>query len=50
MAQIIHSLRGKYPLKDLPKYLNFLKSTYKYWYKRFDRKDKDLDLENKIKE
>ena len=50
MARIIHSLRGKYPLKDLLKYLNFPKSTYMYWQKRFDRKDKDLDFENKIKE
>ena len=49
MARIIHSLREKYPLKDLLKYLNFPKSTYMYWQKRFDRKDKDLDFENKIK-
>ena len=50
MARIIHSLREKYPLKDLLKYLNFPKSTYMYWQKRFDRKDKDEEFENKIKE
>ena len=50
MARIIHSLREKYLLKDLLKQFNFPKSTYMYWQKRFDRKDKDLDFENKIKE
>lgn len=50
MARIIHSLREKYLLKDLLKQFNFPKSTYMYWQKRFDRKDKDLYFENKIKE
>ena len=50
MARIIHSLREKYQLKDLLKYCNFPKSTYMYWQKRFDRKDKDELFEEKIKE
>ena len=50
MARIIHSLREKYPLKDLLKYLNFPKSTYMYWQKRFDRKDKDEAFEKQILE
>ena len=50
MARIIHSLRENYPLKDLLKQFAFPKSTYMYWQKRFDRKDKDLDFENKIRE
>lgn len=50
MARIIHSLREKYPLKDLPKKFKFPKLTYMYWQKRFDRKDKDETLEKQIKE
>ncbi|MEB3429003.1 IS3 family transposase [Citroniella saccharovorans] len=49
MARIIHSLREKYPLKDLLKQFNFPKSTYMYWQKRFDRKNKDEAFENQIK-
>lgn len=50
MARIIHSLRAKYPLKDLLKYCHFPKSTYMYWQKRFDRQDKDKPFEEQIKE
>ena len=50
MARIIHSLREKYPLKDLFKQFSFPKSTYMYWQKRFDRKDKDEVFEDQIKE
>lgn len=50
MARIIYSLREKYLLKDLLSYLKFPKSTYMYWQKRFDRKDKDEDFEKQIKE
>lgn len=49
MARIIHSLREKYKLKDLLKKLNFAKSTYMYWQKRFDRENKDEYLEEHIK-
>lgn len=49
MARIIHSLRCKYPLKDLLKKQKFPKSTYMYWQKRFNRKDKDKSLEEQIK-
>lgn len=49
MARIIHSLRGKYPLKDLLKQFSFPKSTYMYWQKRFDRNDKDKVFEEQIK-
>ncbi|MSB17873.1 MULTISPECIES: IS3 family transposase [Bacillota] len=49
MARIIDSLREKYLLKDLLNYLKFPKSTYMYWKKRFDRKNKDEAFENQIK-
>ena len=49
MARIIDSLREKYLLKDLLSYLKFPKSTYMYWKKRFDRKNKDEAFENQIK-
>lgn len=49
MARIIDSLREKYLLKDLLSYLKFPKSTYMYWKKRFDRKNKDESFENQIK-
>ena len=49
MARIIDSLREKYLLKYLLSYLKFPKSTYMYWKKRFDRKNKDEAFENQIK-
>lgn len=30
--------------------MGFAKATYMYWQKRFDRENKDLDLEEKILE
>lgn len=47
---MIHELRESYPLKDLLKILDFPKSTYMYWQKRFDRENKDKDLEERILE
>ena len=35
-------------MKDLLNKLNFPKSTYMYWQKRFGRTNKDADLEEKI--
>lgn len=48
IARIIHELRLTYKLKDLLRKFNFPKSIYMYWQKRFDRTNKDADLEEKI--
>ena len=49
-ARIIHSLRGTFKLKDLLAVLDFPKSTYMYWQKRFDRENSDKALEKEILE
>lgn len=47
-ARVIHNLRRDFRLKDILSVLEFPKSTYMYWQKRFDREDPDLYLENLI--
>jgi putative transposase len=43
-ARAIHSLREAYRLKDILEAVDFPKSTYMYWQKRFDREDPDQTL------
>lgn len=47
-ANIIHSLRGQFKLKDLLKYTGMPKATFMYWQKRFNRKNPDQEIETKI--
>jgi transposase InsO family protein len=47
-ARIIHSLRRSFQLKDILAALNFPKSTYMYWQKRFDRENMDIEIEEKM--
>ncbi len=49
-AKIIHSLRGKFKLKDILAVTKFPKSTYMYWQKRFGRINPDEDIESIILE
>lgn len=46
--RIIHSLRQEFKLKDILAQMNFPKSTYEYWVKRFDRPDRDEELAKEI--
>ena len=50
MARVINSLRGQFKLKDLLSYTGMPKATYMYWQKRFDRKNPDKELEEKMLE
>lgn len=47
-ARIIHCLRRSFQLKDILAALNFPKSTYMYWQKRFDKENPDMELEERI--
>ena len=47
-ARIINSLRGRFKLKDLLSYTGMPKATYMYWQKRFDKKNPDREIEEKI--
>ena len=47
-ANIIHSLRGQFKLKDLLEYTGMPKATFMYWQKRFNRKNPDQEIETKI--
>ena len=49
-ARIISSLRRQFKLKDLLSYTGMPKATYMYWQKRFDRKNPDQEIEEKILE
>ncbi|MEY8002027.1 IS3 family transposase [Clostridium sp. Mt-5] len=49
-ARIIHSLRGYFKLKDILAFTGFPKATYMYWQKRFDRKNPNAALEQRILE
>ncbi|WP_243005984.1 MULTISPECIES: IS3 family transposase [unclassified Roseburia] len=49
-ARIISSLRRQFKLKDLLSYTGMPKTTYMYWQKRFDRKNPDQEIEEKILE
>ena len=49
-ARVIHSLRREFKLKDILSYTGFPKAACMYWKKRFDRKNPDIELENKILE
>nr|WP_304943744.1 IS3 family transposase [Vallitalea guaymasensis] len=44
----MHSLRGKFKLKDILAVTKFPKSTYMYWQKRFERINPDEDIESII--
>ena len=48
--EIISSLRRQFKLKDLLSYTGMPKATYMYWQKRFDRKNPDQEIEEKILE
>ena len=50
MALVINSLRREFKLKDLLSYTGMPKATYMYWQKRFDRKNPDKEIEEKIQE
>lgn len=45
ISKIIHSLRGSYQLNEILEVLDFPKSTYMYWQKRFERENPDEALE-----
>ncbi|MFQ7650488.1 MULTISPECIES: IS3 family transposase [Lachnospiraceae] len=49
-ARIISSLRRQFKLKDLLSYTGMPKATYMYWQKRFDRKNPDQEIEEKMLE
>lgn len=42
-------MRTFFPLNQILEVVGFSKSTYMYWQKRFDRENKDLNIEIKIK-
>ncbi|MDN6164416.1 MAG: IS3 family transposase [Tetragenococcus halophilus] len=48
MSRVIHTLRGRFKLKDILEVLDFPKSTYMYWQKRFDREDPDKEIKEVI--
>jgi len=50
ISRFIHNLRGSFQLTEILEVLDFPKSTYMYWTKRFDRVNPDEALENTIKE
>lgn len=50
ISRFIHNLRGFFQLNEILEVLDFPKSTYMYWTKRFDRENPDQELEDIIKE
>ena len=46
----MHKLREDFELKYILEYVGFPKSTYMYWQKRFDRKNPDKEIEDKMLE
>ena len=48
ISKIISSLRGQFKLNELLATLNFPKSTFMYWQKRFDRNDPDLKIKEAL--
>ncbi|UJF14731.1 IS3 family transposase [Jeotgalibaca sp. MA1X17-3] len=44
ISRVIHTLRGRFKLKDILEVVKFPKSTYMYWQKRFDREDPDKEI------
>ena len=46
-ANIIHSLRGQFKLKDLLEYTGMPKATFMYWQKRFNKKIQIKKLKQK---
>jgi len=50
ISRFIHSLRGSFQLTEILEVLDFPKSTYMYWTKRFDRTNPSEELEAVIKE
>ena len=50
ISRFIHNLRGSFQLTEILEVLDFPKSTYMYWTKRFDRANPDEETELLIKE
>ena len=50
ISRFIHNLRGSYQLTEILEVLDFPKSTYMYWTKRFNRTNPDQEYEDIIKE